>query len=72
MGNGAVESMYECMHVYMTMCVYVKLNNELSVSSIASCQTNGRTRTHIKSHNKTELIMTNFVTVADIIIVINY
>ena len=44
--NGVVESMYKHMHVYMTMCVYVKLNNELSVPSIASCQTNGRTRTH--------------------------
>ena len=44
--NGVVEFMYERMHVYMTICVYVKLNNELSVSSIASCQTNGHTCTH--------------------------
>ena len=54
------------MSVCMQMCVRVKLNNVLSVSSIASCQTNRctRTRTHTLAHKKpkqAELIMTNFV-----------
>ena len=50
----------------MCVCLRVKLNNVLSVSSIASCQTNRctRTRTHTLAHKKpkqAELIMTNFV-----------
>ena len=47
--NGVVESMYERMHVYMTICVYVKLNNELSKCSIDCIMSNKRVHTHART-----------------------